>query len=95
MARVIQQMVELGSGEMSDHVYTPRWYALMTDGTLWKFIAGVWTQAPALPGSRVVSAMQIVPGIYDTVYAACTDGTIFSAPVTTPFTWVLVANTPP
>jgi len=93
-ARVVQQMVELGAFGIPGQPYLPRWYALMTDGTLWQFIAGVWTQAPAIPGGRVVNAMQVTPALYDTVYAACTDGTIWSTPITTPFVWQQVASTP-
>jgi hypothetical protein len=90
MARILSQMMVVNSAGPS----APRWYGLMQDGTIWKFFQGTWTQAPVLPGSRVASSIQIVPDSVDTVYAACTDGTIWAAQVTSPFTWALVANTP-
>lgn len=93
MARVVAQAI-LGSPKQIDTAPpVPRWYFLMTDGTIWQFSAGAWVQAPAVPGSRVVNALALVIG--DTVFAACTDGTIWSAPITTGFTWSQVATTPP
>jgi hypothetical protein len=58
-----------------------------------------WQQAPAIPGSRVVTQISAQAGNQqngwlDIVYAACTDGTIFAAQVTAPFTWAQVATTP-
>jgi hypothetical protein len=91
--RIVQQAI-FGSGTLGPgQSGVPRCYFLMTDGTMWLLTNGTWAQAPALPGSRVVSCIEILPG--DTAFAAATDGTIWSAQVTAPFTWTQVAVTPP
>ncbi len=53
-------------------------------------VAG-WAQAPALPGSRIVSNIDYNLGV---VYACCTDGSIWSGVVQAGFTWQLFGNTP-
>jgi hypothetical protein len=88
--RVLSQMMVVNSAGPDP----PRWYGLMTDGSIWKFSQGTWIQAPALPGARTASSIQIVPDTVDKVYAATTDGTIWAAQVTAPFTWTQVATTP-
>jgi hypothetical protein len=99
MARTVSSVVALPA---SQPFWLPRWYFLMADGTMWSFShrdGVLWTQAPAIPGSRVATEISAMAGtvapFLDTVYAACTDGTIWSAVVTAPFVWAQVATTPP
>jgi hypothetical protein len=101
MARTIAQSAYLPA---AGPLFLNRWYFLMADGTVWSFSArdgAVWTQAPAVPGARVVTAISAEynlgtgSGPTDTVYAACSDGTIWRALVTTPFVWTQVATLPP
>lgn len=76
----------------------------MQDGTMWIYTFAApnapgsppnspgWAQAPALPGSRIVSNIDYNLGI---AYACATDGTIFSGIVQAGFAWQIIANTPP
>jgi biotin synthase-related radical SAM superfamily protein len=100
MARTITSVVSLPP---SQPYWLARWYFLMADGTMWSFSVRdgpVWTQAPAIPGARVVTQISAQAGNQqnnwlDTVYAATNDGLLWSAVVTTPFSWQQVASTPP
>jgi hypothetical protein len=67
----------------------------MQDGTMWILsltTSPTWTQAPPLPGARVVTNIDYNLG---TVYACASDGSIFSGVVQAGFSWQLVATTPP
>ena len=82
--------------------YVQKFVCLMDDGTVWilRNDTHAWSQAPALPGSRVVTCIlapdsQIAARDIDRLagYAACSDGTIWRAPLATGV-WTQVAVTP-
>lgn len=97
MARVIQRSL-IGTTVFDGVKFNPIWIFLMTDGTMWQLSnTGAWIQAPAIPAARVVTEINAIslPNGY-IAYAACNDGTIWSANSTvTPFAWTQVATTPP
>lgn len=86
--RVVQQSVY----KPSTPEFQACWLFLMSDGTMWLLSATGWTQAPVLPGSRVVSNINYLP---QAAFACATDGTIWSGVVGPGFAWAQVATTPP
>ncbi len=96
MARQILQVVYV-KPQTPD--YAQKFICLMNDATIWilRDDTHAWTQAPAIPGSRVVTCILAPDSQLDPFvpagYAACSDGTIWRAPLATGV-WVQVASTP-
>jgi hypothetical protein len=90
MARIVSQSVR----KPFTPEYPDSWLFLMTDGTMWilNLTTGNYLQAPALPGSRVVSNINYR---LEQAYACATDGTIWSGVVGAGFAWQQCAVTPP
>jgi hypothetical protein len=97
MARTISQAIWLPA-------QTPNWVQqylfLMSDNTIW-ILNGetlAWAKAPPVPGSRIVTCILTPPNSvapFVTVgYAACSDFTIWSCPITNPV-WTQIATTIP
>lgn len=79
--------------------YAQKYVCLMNDGTIFVLNGTTlaWTQAPPVPGSRTVTCIlspdsQLAPFV-PTCYAACSDGTIWAAPLATGV-WTQVSSTP-
>jgi hypothetical protein len=84
--------------------YLPRAYCIMSDGSIWYLATrdGVdWRPIQGPPGRVVTYLYALAPDAdrypdqtQDTLFAACDDGTIWSATVADPLTWIQVTRIP-